>query len=406
MNITSKNILHSCTSCGGCAAVCPTNAIVMLVDEQGFYRPVLDVEKCVDCSLCTKVCYKYDDINGYNLAEHNDIQLLACQAKDNAVLTTTTSGGVAYLLAKALYRQGYKCVGVVYDVLDDSAKHICAVNEKDIERFKGSKYIQSKTYPAFKEMLDEKVKGRKTVMFGTPCQIYAVDKFLKKNNRREDFLLVDIYCHGCPSLKVWHKYVQEIKEIIRKPKFDHVDFRSKIKGWGNFYVVVIVDGLRAFISNRKKDEFYQLFFSNLMLNEACQNCALRSSLEYTDIRLGDFWGKCYDTDIKGVSGVTLVTKNGKKAFEIIQNEVIIKEHAFSDFMPYQSWNINYHVDEELRNHLFYMLKNRSLKHILNYYYTHQSFSQVIKRYLKNVVFLLSPEMINRIKKIYHQIHAF
>lgn len=267
MNITSKDILHSCTSCGGCAAVCPTNAIVMLVDEHGFYRPVLDVKKCVDCSLCTKVCYKYDDIEEYDLAEHKDVRLFACQAKDNVVLNTTTSGGVAYLLAKTLYKQGYKCVGVVYDILDDSARHICAVNEKDIELFKGSKYIQSKTYPAFKKMLDKKEKGRKTVMFGTPCQIYAVDKFLKRTNRREDFLLVDIYCHGCPSLKVWHKYVQEIKELIKKPKFDHVDFRSKIKGWGNFYVVVIVDGLRAFISNRKKDEFYQLFFSNLMLNE-------------------------------------------------------------------------------------------------------------------------------------------
>lgn len=139
---------------------------------------------------------------------------------------------------------------------------------------------------------------------------------------------------------------------------------------------------------------------------ACQNCALRSSLEYTDIRLGDFWGKCYDTDTKGVSGVTLVTENGKRIFDLIQDEVITKEHGFSDFMPYQSWNINYHVDEELRNHLFYMLKNSSLKDILNYYYTHQSLSQTIKRYLKNVVFLLSPELINKIKKIYHQIHAF
>lgn len=406
MNITSKDILHSCTSCGGCAAVCPTNAIVMLVDEQGFYRPVVDVKKCVDCSLCTKVCYKYDDIEEYDLAEHKDVRLFACQAKDNAVLNTTTSGGVAYLLAKTLYRQGYKCVGVVYETLHDSARHICAVNEKDIELFKGSKYIQSKTYPAFKKMLDKKEKGRKTVMFGTPCQIYAVDKFLKRTNRREDFLLVDIYCHGCPSLKVWHKYVQEIKELTKKSKFDQVDFRSKIKGWGNFYVVVIVDGLRVFISNRKKDEFYQLFFSNLLLNEACQNCALRSSLEYTDIRLGDFWGKCYDTDTKGVSGVTLVTENGKKIFELIQDELIIKEHAFSDFMPYQAWNINYHVDEELRNHLFYMLKNSSLKDVLNYYYSHQSFSQIIKRYLKNAVFLLSPELINKIKKIYHQIHAF
>ena len=73
MNIVSKDILHPCTSCGGCAAVCPANAIVMVLNEQGFYRPVLDVDKCVDCSLCTKVCYKYDDVKPYNIAEHKEI---------------------------------------------------------------------------------------------------------------------------------------------------------------------------------------------------------------------------------------------------------------------------------------------------------------------------------------------
>ena len=133
MNIVSKDILHPCTSCGGCAAVCPANAIVMVLNEQGFYRPVLDVDKCVDCSLCTKVCYKYDDVKPYNIAEHKEILMLACQARDNATLNTTTSGGIAYLLAKALYRQGYKCIGVVYDTLDDSAKHVCAADEKDIQ---------------------------------------------------------------------------------------------------------------------------------------------------------------------------------------------------------------------------------------------------------------------------------
>lgn len=403
MNITSKETLHSCTSCGGCASVCPTNAITMTLDRQGFYRPILNVEKCVDCSLCTKVCYKYDEIEVYDLNEHKEIQILACQSKDKEVLNTTTSGGVAYLLARTLYKQGYKCVGVIYDTQNDSAKHLCAIDEKDIELFKGSKYIQSMTSPAFKQMLNEKVKKTKTALFGTPCQIYTIDKILRRINRRENFLLVDIYCHGCPSLKIWQKYMQEVKVLIKKDKIESVNFRSKIKGWGNFYlIVIVVDGLRAFISNRKKDEFYQLFFSNLMLNEACKDCALRNTFEYTDIRLGDFWGKCYDWDTKGVSGVTLVTERGKQVFKQIQNEVVFKEHTFSDFLPYQSWNIKYQIPQDVRNHLFAMLEDKSLKEIQNYYYAHQSLSQKIKRYLKNVLFLLPPQVINGVKRICHQ----
>lgn len=403
MNITSKETLHSCTSCGGCASVCPTDAITMTLDEQGFYRPILDAEKCVDCSLCTKVCYKYEEVEMYDLMKHKEIRILACQSKDSEVLNTTTSGGVAYLLARAFYNQGYKCVGVVYDTQNDSAKHVCATNEQDIELFKGSKYIQSMTYPTFKQMLDKKGKSQKTILFGTPCQIYTVDKFLKRTNRREEFLLVDIYCHGCPSLKLWKKYVQEVKKLINKPQFESVTFRSKVKGWGNFYLIaIVVDGLQAFISNRKKDEFYQLFFSNLMLNEACKDCALRNTFEYTDIRLGDFWGKCYDMDTKGVSGVTLVTERGKQAFKQIQDEVAFKEHAFSDFLPYQSWNVKYQITEDVRNRLFDMLKNKSLKEIQDYYYVHQSLPQKIKRYLKRVAFLLPPQVINDVKRIYHQ----
>lgn len=403
MNITSEETLHSCTSCGGCASVCPTNAIAITLDEQGFYRPTLDVRKCVDCSLCTEVCYKYDEIKMYDLTEHKEVQLLACQSKDAVVLNTTTSGGVAYLLARTLYKQGYKCVGVIYDIQNDSAKHICATTEQDIELFKGSKYIQSMTYPAFKQMLDKREKGQKFALFGTPCQIYTVDKFLRRTNRRSDFLLVDIYCHGCPSLKIWQKYIQEIKMNLGKTKFDGVDFRSKMKGWGNFCVVIVLDGLRVFVSNKKKDEFYQLFFSNLMLNEACQDCALRSSLEYTDIRLGDFWGRCYDTETKGVSGVTLVSERGKQMFKLIQSQVLAKEHVFSDFLPYQSWGVKYKINETVRKHLFNMLRDKSLKEMQDYYFVRQSLLQKIKRNLKNVVLLLPQSVIGGVKKIYHQI---
>ena len=259
------------------------------------------------------------------------------------------------------------------------------------------------TFPAFKEMLDK--KGQKNVLFGTPCQIYAIGKYLEKKKRRKDFLLVDLYCHGCPSSQIWQKYIQEIKELIGKPKFDNVEFRSKIKGWGNFYIIVIViNGIQAFISNRKKDEFYLLFFSNLMLNDACRDCALRSSLEYTDIRLGDFWGRCYDTETRGMSGVTLVTEEGKKAFEIIKNEVTIHKHDFSDFLPYQSWGITYQVNEKTRHHLFEMLKTgRPLKEMQKYYFSQQPFKQKIKRHLKDITYLLPPQYINKVKKLYHQI---
>ncbi len=405
MNIVSKDTKHLCTSCGVCASICPTNAISMHLDKEGFYRPQVDNGNCIDCSLCTKVCYKYSETTPYLIEEHPEAKLYAAQAKDDALLNEVTSGGVASLLAEKLYDTGYKCVGVVYDNDKDIAKHICAESKEDLELFKGSKYIQSFTYEAFKQALSKELKGEKIAVFGTPCQIYGIDRFLRMRKRREDFLLIDIYCHGTPSLHIWQRYAQEVKEIIHKRKFDKVYFRSKVKGWGNFYVVVVVvDGVRTFTSNKKKDEFYQLFFSNLMLNEACKDCTLRSSLEYTDIRVGDFWGNCYDNDTKGVSAVSLVTDKAKDIFKEIEDKIITTEHQYDDFLPFQSWGVSYEYDESVRKHLFQMLEDgKSLNEIEDYYFKSQPIKQKLKRYARNVVFLFPPQLINRLKKVYHKI---
>ena len=60
MNITDNSAIRDCTSCQMCAAVCPKDAITIQLNENGFYRPYLDAEKCVDCGLCVRVCYKFD----------------------------------------------------------------------------------------------------------------------------------------------------------------------------------------------------------------------------------------------------------------------------------------------------------------------------------------------------------
>lgn len=53
-------------------------------------------------------------------------------------------------------------------------------------------------------------------------------------------MLIDLYCHGCPSMNVWKKFIKDVKIKTRQSKIDYVNFRSKIKGWGSFYVVVVV----------------------------------------------------------------------------------------------------------------------------------------------------------------------
>ena len=81
-----------------CAAVCPKNAINISLDADGFYRPIVNDELCVDCGLCTKVCYKFEnEIADYGEAKLANTILYGASAKNPDVVKNTTSGGIADL---------------------------------------------------------------------------------------------------------------------------------------------------------------------------------------------------------------------------------------------------------------------------------------------------------------------
>lgn len=47
---------ENCCGCTACYSVCPTHAIVMEKDEEGFLYPRIMLEKCVECGKCLPVC--------------------------------------------------------------------------------------------------------------------------------------------------------------------------------------------------------------------------------------------------------------------------------------------------------------------------------------------------------------
>lgn len=402
MNIADIKTMHNCTSCQMCASVCPKDAICIQLDEEGFYRPYVNDEKCINCSLCTKVCYKYDEkvITTKEACSH-----FAAYANDDTILKETTSGGIAHLLAQKLVNKGYRCVGVKYDNTSDRAVGTIAHDEAELECFKGSKYIQSLSFMAFKEVVQNNLND-KVAVFGTPCQIYCFDRYLRLRKKRDNFILIDLYCHGCPSMLIWDKYIKEIKTKINKTKFDSVNFRSKIVGWGNFYIiVVIVDGIKAFVSNRRNDDFYRLFFSDKLLNSACYDCKLRSTYAYTDIRLGDFWGKKYVTNHKGISIVSTINERGKKIFDEISSSVVATKHSFEDFVSYQSFGRDYVNDAAIRKILFHVLKNknRPLHDVVKTYENLLPLKARFKQRMKEIVLLLPSNWISVIKDLYYKI---
>ena len=47
---------EDCCGCTACYAICPTSAISMTPDKEGFDYPQVDEEKCIRCYQCLKVC--------------------------------------------------------------------------------------------------------------------------------------------------------------------------------------------------------------------------------------------------------------------------------------------------------------------------------------------------------------
>lgn len=401
MNVLDQAAVNSCTSCGVCAATCKRDAISLVLDSEGFYRPIINHSQCNDCGVCTKICYKFDKTVKITTKEIlKGKPLYAAWSNDDEVVNNTTSGGIGDLLAHQLQKEGYNVVGVIYNESKTKAEHKVTNSIEDLIFFRGSKYIQSYTYDAFKHIVNNS-RNEKYAVFGTPCQIYALNRLVTKRNIRCNFLFVDLYCHGCPSLYAWIKCQSDIKKRNCVEKFSKVTFRSKIKGWGRFIVLLESGGKKFFAGNVVNDKFYELFFSDQILNDACHDCDLRSTLEYTDIRLGDFWGKKFLNNYRGVSAVSISTKLGEEIFNKIKNQTTSETCNYEDFLPWQSWGKTYSINTNLRTAVLTSLKDPSkdVDDAIRTLRKHQSALNNIKRIIKTAFSFLPLRILNLMKRI-------
>jgi len=399
MNNIKDCSINNCTSCQMCSVVCPHDAITIKLDEYGFYTPVVDKKKCIGCGRCKQFCYKYEN-NIKMTYETKIIDVYAGQSREKDLLLSSSSGGVSTLIAKECLKQGYKIIGVKYDTEQDIAVNYIADNEIDIQTFRGSKYMQSYTEKAFRKMLSDETE-QKFAVFGTPCQIYAIRKYIKKHGKENQFLLVDIFCHGCPSINLWKRYLQHIKKEFNVEKFDKIEFRSKIYGWHEYSHYFIKDNV-GYKSKKINDPFFTIYFDNSVLSKSCYDCKIRSTLEYTDIRLGDFWGNEYILNKEGVSAVILVSEKGKDIFCKIKDKLFIKKHTLDEVCKFQTFGKEYYCNENLRIKTLELLKtNKDMNSIMKENKKYYTLKKRIKLLIKQSTYFLPDFIRYKIKSFYY-----
>ena len=318
-----KSVAHiaHCYGCGVCAISCGQKAIEMQLDAFGFYRPVVDADKCTDCGLCCKSCAYLDDALAEE--EHMPQAWFAGWSEDAETVASCSSGGVAYELAKKALESGYKVVGVRYDVEKGRAEHMVCASVEELVQTKGSKYLPSYTVDAFAQIK----KGEKWMVVGTPCQIDSLRRYVKMRKMEDDVVLVDFYCHGVPSYNMWRKYGElmlggrDVKGIAFRAKKNYATGEGI--DWHNSYVVTSEDRKGKMYQpglEHHRDWFGHYFLDNLCLGKQCyEKCKYKMYKSSADIRIGDAWSSAFKDNEKGVSAVLAFTDKGAEMLRALKN---------------------------------------------------------------------------------------
>ena len=331
--------IHDCYGCGVCATVCSKHIIKISLNVDGFYEPcIIDQSKCTDCGLCIKVCaYSNDEL----ALKDQCTKSYAAWSNDAQVRRKCSSGGVGFEIGRILIEKGYKVCGVRYNPNMNRAEHYIASTIEELIPSIGSKYIQSYTVDGFKA-IDRK---EKFLVTGTPCQIDSFRRYIRKFRCEDNFVLMDFFCHGVPSMWLWRKYVSGVEERIGKVTY--ASWRNKFTGrydtwamsmdgeqleekvdWHDSYNILIKGGKGDYNSRLSQgDMFYRLFLSDVCLGKACYDkCKFKYGKSSADIRIGDLWGKTYKDNEDGVSAVIAFTQKGENVLK--QCNCTFIEHSF------------------------------------------------------------------------------
>lgn len=330
----------NCCGCSACVQRCPQHCITLHEDTEGFLYPEVNMEACVDCGLCEKVC----PWTGRSDALQ-PLQTLAVRNPKEEERLASSSGGVFVALAHSVIEKGGVVFGAVFDEQWE-VKHTYAEKMEGIRPMMGCKYLQSRIGNCYLEAEKFLRQGREVLFTGTPCQIAGLHRFLQKDY--PNLLSADFLCHGVPSPGIWRKYLDEtlgrnrrkapllskalFPFLKRTPPITGINFRDKrIYGWKNYCFTVY--GQSASGSQRKanvvsmihgKNTFMRGFLYDIYLRPSCYRCKCKNGVSHSDLTLADYWGinelmPDFDDD-KGVSLLLLNTRKGLEVFQSLHME--------------------------------------------------------------------------------------
>jgi coenzyme F420-reducing hydrogenase beta subunit len=316
-----------CCGCGACADICPKSAISLRADDETFRYPVIDKEKCINCGLCEKTCpLSFSNYHGYD-----SVKSYVGTYKSKDVIYDSSSGGAFTAIYQVYTNKGYVVYGAQYE---DHLRvvHGRAETEKECEKFRKSKYIQSDTLGCFIKVENDLKSGKSVLFSGVSCQCAALISYLDtKKVSKENLITVNILCHGVPSQAMFDKYIEEEEEeeaaLVYQFRFKNKEAeRSKVNSrtaWVEF------SNGHKYIRTVDNDPFLRGYYKRLFYRPSCATCHFTCKERISDFTIADAWGiekiKPEYRPIEGVSLILFNTEKAKDAFETINAEMDLEE---------------------------------------------------------------------------------
>jgi coenzyme F420 hydrogenase subunit beta len=314
-----------CTGCGTCIALCPNEAIGLIINEnKGIYIPKLNDEKCNSCGICYEVCPGHSvDFKELNLEifgkEPDDVLIgnyTNCyigHANNHEIRYNSAAGGlVTQLLIFALDE------GIIDGALVTRMKKsnplepepfIARTREEIIESSK-SKYCPVPANLALKEILKE--EGKFAVV-GLPCHIQGIRKAEMVNNKLKEKIVMHlgILCSFNRNF-LGTEYLLK-KFNIKKEDVAKLDYRGE--GWMGGMSITLKNGNKKFSPYLVYSGMQRSYFVPIR----CTLCS-DQSCELADISFGDIWLPEFFRDDK--IGTSVIISRNKIGEQILQNAVL------------------------------------------------------------------------------------
>lgn len=321
-----------CCGCTSCASACPTDAITLQPNEEGFLMPYVDKTKCIECGKCDRSCPHLntsEDMSDFSLKSFEGKPSYLYFSNQEERINSASGGFVYDAMRAAINNNGVIC-GCVWD---DKMKavHIVSDKKEDLQRMQSSKYVQSDLTGCYPEVRKALKTQRKVVFCGTPCQTAGLKHYLGKTDTL-NLISICLICHGVASPLVWKKWTEVIEKKF-KGKLVNVNMRDKsYKGYSTSYSKYT---LRSALNENTKnvgmptflaDPYIFLFTDDLYLRKSCNRCQYKADQNGADIIVGDFYESTPSAGNLGCSCIMAMTEKGRQFVKSLDGEILESDY--------------------------------------------------------------------------------